>query len=162
LSATPRKFPDFGTALKVAYEEEISGEAFFAELGRQLGGRAAEVLSLFSEIEHVTAVTVAPLIQRYDIAHRSRADLVTEGKQEAAELKAIGWTDFLMRLVNDYPAYVSEFEALRDGAPPEERTILQLLVEHEVALLDFARLELAGTEDATAPLTAYLARAASL
>ncbi|MCB2129647.1 MAG: hypothetical protein KDE03_11350 [Rhodobacteraceae bacterium] len=162
MSAKPRKFSDFATALKTAYEEEVSGEAFFAALGQHMGGRAAEVLTIFSEIEHVTALAVAPLIRRHDIAHRSRAELVAEGKDEAAGLNSVEWADFLARVVSDYPAYVHEFETLRDSAGSEDRTVLQLLVEHEVAMLDFARLEVAGTPDATAPLRAFLARAAAV
>jgi len=42
-------------------------------------------------------------------------------------------------------------------APIEDLTALSVLTDHEIAVIDFAKRELAGDPDSTAPLYLYLA-----
>ncbi|MGB3147447.1 MAG: hypothetical protein WBA91_06775 [Paracoccaceae bacterium] len=158
-AVTPRTFATFQEALSAAYEEEISGATFFATLGRQLGGAAEEALALFAEIEQETQRLVAPVARAHGLPKTSQADLNAEGAAEAESLRGITWAEFLAHIVADYPAYVAEFEATRDLAAPEARATLQWLVDHEVAMLDFARAELAGDANSRRVLRDFLAKA---
>lgn len=156
MAAAPRQFADFRAALKAAYEEEISGEAFFATLGRHFGGRAAEALELFAEIERVTEAAIAPVARRHGLPDTPRDALRAEGAAEAQAVSTMGWHGFLDHVIADYPAYVAEFTDLRDRAEGNDAAVLQTLVDHEQALLDFARAERDAAPDSFAPLYRYL------
>ena len=52
-----------------------------------------------------------------------------------------------MALIEPYlENVISRFEALRDAAPADDRTTMQFLVDHEVALLRFVQLERSGAD----------------
>jgi len=154
--AQPRDFADFRAGLKAAYEEEFSGEAFFDALGHRLGGRAAEVLALFVEIERATQRAVEPLAQRHGLPDTPREDLFAEGRAEAEALNGVTWDGFLHRVVAEYPVFIEEFESVLEMGDAADAPTLQVLVDHEVAMLEFARRELAGSPDALTPLHAFL------
>jgi hypothetical protein len=59
-------------------------------------------------------------------------------------------------MVNRYPGYLEDFTALERMAPREDLTALNDLTSHEVAAIEFAKRELAGTPDSLAPLYDYL------
>ena len=61
-------------------------------------------------------------------------------------------------MVREYPAYLEEFSGLKAIAPQEAFDVMDLLYAHEVAMIDFAKLELAGNRDPGAPLDAFLVR----
>ena len=46
-------------------------------------------------------------------------------------------------------------------ASPDMHRAMQLLIDHEIAFIDFARAELAGDPASAAPLDAYLAHVAT-
>lgn len=64
--------------------------------------------------------------------------------------------EFMAYIVERYPAYLVEFEALEQIALLEDLAALNLLTGHEVAVIDFAESELAGDPDSLAPLLQYL------
>ena len=144
MSASPRAFSDYEAALKMAYEEEVSGEAFFEALAGLHEGTLHQALTLMAQMERVTARVLSPLIAKRlseacDIAALRRA-----GMQDAEALRATSAQDLLVHMRDDYPAYVTEFEWVVQMAPHEDRPLAQVLVEHEVAIIEFARAELAG------------------
>ena len=64
----------FKETLLAYYEEEIMGEAYFAGLARRFTDAAHKrKLQRLAEIEHVTARTVAPLLEKHKLTPRSDA-----------------------------------------------------------------------------------------
>jgi hypothetical protein len=59
-------------------------------------------------------------------------------------------------IVERYPAYLEEFNALEQMAPSEDLEALSILTTHEVAVIDFAEKELAGNSGSLTPLLQYL------
>ena len=55
-----------------------------------------------------------------------------------------------------YPAYLDDFANLKSMAPEEDWPQLEVLTEHEVAAVKFARKELAGDPHSIQPLLNYL------
>ncbi|MCW3783986.1 hypothetical protein [Defluviimonas salinarum] len=157
-----RAFPDYAAALLSAYEEEVSGEAYFAALAAMQSGRARDALTLMAEMERATARALEPLLEAADVRPADRSALLEEGRAEAQELAGQSWHDLLTDMRDDYGAYVAEFEVVRAGAPEALRHHADLLVAHEVAIIDHARAELAGDSDSLAPLRRYLAQARSV
>jgi len=138
------------------YEEEIEGEAYFAELAwRCAEPRARHRLHLLAEVERHAARAAAPLIARHGIAPKDRAALVASGIAEARAAPA-DWALLAAEMRESYPGYVAAFRRLEALGPPEDAARLAFLTEHEVAALDFLHRAHAGEAGAEAALHRYL------
>lgn len=153
-----RDFSGFAEAVRVAYEEEIVGETYFARLAEFHSGRARQALELMAAMEVVTAQAVEPVLQRGGIQTRSREALRSEGRAEAEALADQTATALFTTMRDTYDTYLREFERLVELADATDRPAMQILLDHEVAIIDFARAELAGEADSLRPLQTYLSR----
>ncbi|MCY1126204.1 hypothetical protein OU426_04995 [Frigidibacter sp. RF13] len=158
----PRIFPDYAASLKVAFEEEISGETFFAAMAEAFDGIPADALNLMAQMEAETVRLLEPVVEHAGISIADRTALRAEGRSEGLETAGQGWPEIVRAMDEEYGAYVEEFEWMFGQAPEKGRTRLQFLVDHEVAILGFARAWRAGDPDCLAPLHRYLARAAAV
>ncbi|MEM7076016.1 MAG: hypothetical protein AAGA28_11375 [Pseudomonadota bacterium] len=142
--------------LVLYYEEEVEGEAYFAELARAFDNpdhRAKMVL--MAEVERHAAQAVVPLLEKYDLTPRSRDDLVASGIAGAREATA-DWDASIDEMIETFPGYIDDFERLEAMAPPEDRTLLNFLTEHEVAAIKFLDLEKTDPDNSSVPLKEYL------
>jgi hypothetical protein len=154
----PRIFTDYRAALVMAVQEEIAGEAYFARLAEIHSGRASEALRLLAKVEAATATAMRPLVERRRLDLADTATLRSAGRAEADRDGAAPWSEFVRGMVENYPAFTAEFEQMLALAPAEDRALCGVLVDHEVAAVDFARLEAAGDPASFAPLEAFLVR----
>jgi dimethylamine/trimethylamine dehydrogenase len=145
----------FGT-LALFYEEEISGEAWYAALADRFDGARADKMRLLAEVERHTAAIVRPLIEKHGLVVRDRAELQTEGRAEAARW-ADDWDGLLAYMTRTFPGYVADFQRLEAMAPPADREALNRMTEHEEVAIAFLEREAQGRSDSTAPLEAFLA-----
>lgn len=145
----------FGT-LALFYEEEISGEAWYAALADLFDGARAEKMRLLAEVERHTAAIVRPLIDKHGLVVRDRAELEAEGRAEAARW-ADDWDGLLAYMTRTFPGYVADFQRLEAMAPPADREALNRMTEHEEVAIAFLEREAEGRADSTEPLTAFLA-----
>lgn len=144
-------------ALRSAYEAEVANEAWFLAMAESLGGgRPRECLALLAEVERRAAGVLEPILQRLGLEAAARADLYRRGREEAASSELGDWPTLLRHLRDDYPKYIAEYRELARQAPAEHRPAWAALAQHEVVTVEFARRELAGDADATAPLHGYL------
>ena len=143
--------------LLLYYEEEIEGEAYFAELARLFSQpEHKEKLTLLAQVESHAAKAVAPLIARHQLEARARQSLMASGRDQA-RATAADWPALLAEMNKTYPGYLSDFTALEAMAPPPDRQRLAFLTEHEVAAIAFLEREGQGKADSSAPLIEYLA-----
>ena len=162
MTQTPRPYASFEHGFAVAYEEELSGETFFAALSEaQPDPRRAANWAKFALIELQTHRALRPMTETLGLAPADPDAVRQSGRDEAVSWAAIPWQDIMALMVRDYPAYVTEFHEVKAVAPPDMQTTMQLLIDHEVAFIDFARAELAGDPASAAPLDAYLAHVAT-
>lgn len=154
----PRTFTDYRAALVMAVQEEIAGEAYFARLAELHPGRGRQALALLSRVEAATAAATRPLVERHNLALDPPEALRAAGRAEADRDGARPWPDFVAAMAENYPAFTAEFEQIAALAPAEDAALCAVLVDHEVAAVDFARLEAAGDPGSFAPLEAFLAR----
>lgn len=154
----PRRYTDFRAALQLSYEEEVSGAAYFAELAGFFDGRPHEALMLLARIEAVTAAAIRPLVARYAIDAAPSATLRAKGCAAAESRRGHGWAMLVAEMARDFPAYIAEFDEIIALAPEAERAGLAVLRDHEVAAVDFARMELAGDPGSLSPLHDFLTR----
>ncbi|MEX0281202.1 MAG: hypothetical protein AB3N13_08445 [Arenibacterium sp.] len=143
--------------LKLYYEEEIEGEAYFARLSERFDNPDhTHKLRLLAEVERHAAEAVAPLIARHALTPRPSDELIESGKADA-EATALDWPALIAGMQESYKGYLAAFEALEDMGPEEDRARLSFLTEHEVAAIKFLDQEVVDPGISAAPLEVYLA-----
>jgi len=152
-----RVFSDFPATLVLFYEEEISGEAYFARMADFYPGRERRALLLLAEIERRTASAMRPLLERHGLAVADTVALAAAGRAEAEQRSSASWQKLVADMVSGFPVFVAEFEQLEQLAPASDRSVVRVLTRHEVAAVEFAVLEYAGNVDSLCPLEEFLA-----
>ena len=110
---------------------------------------------VLAELERATGDTLAPLVAG-DACAEKRADL----DAAAAAYAALPHAEALQRMMTLVEPAIERFRALLDMAPEEHREAVQILFDHEVAIEQFAKRELAGdTETSLDPVRDVIARA---
>lgn len=153
-----RTFPDYASALLATYEEEISGEGYFAGLAGQLSGRPREALLLIARMERATAKVLRPLIERHGLATADPAALMARGAAAAEGQRGITWESLVRRMADEYPAYMDELEQLARLAPDEDQAAIAIAAEHELALIELGRREVAGDPRSLEPIERFVAK----
>ncbi len=136
------------------YEEEVAGEAYFYGLMEHF--EEQEKLALLAEVENRASESIVSLLNKYQLKPRSATELNTEGKGHVSRHESLTWDELMTHMVVHYPGYLENFAALQKMAPPEDLLALNRLMNHEVAVIEFAKKELAGDPDSTAPLYKYI------
>ena len=136
------------------YEEEIEGEAYFYGLIDHF--EEQEKLTVLARVERRAATSVVPLLEKYDLIPRDTSELKTRGESYVGRYASFDWFEFMTYIVQRYPDYLEDFTALKRMAPKEDLYALNILTDHEVAAIEFAKRELAGDPDSLAPLYDYL------
>jgi hypothetical protein len=154
----PAKYRD---GIRAAYKGELIGEALYRELAHrsaQLDHQAK--LHAIADVEQLTNSRLKSIAVRLDI-NLIEADWRPEVERRADELGCLSWSEFIRQALRDWPAYISEFETLQALAPPSDAKSIQLLVDHEVALVKFVRVEheAPGSSDSIRVLKEFLGAA---
>ena len=153
-------FASFAQGFRASYEDELRGEGFFAALAAlEPIPRRAEVWRRMLAIEHVTTQALLSAAQALGVANHDPQALRAEGAAEADDWRALGWHGALLVMRDEFPAYLTEFDGLLAQSPPTYAPLIDLLIRHEVAFIDFATAELAGQADSMAVLDTYLSQA---
>ncbi|KAA0084542.1 hypothetical protein CIW52_11110 [Mycolicibacterium sp. P9-64] len=143
--------------LRRAYEGEIIGCAMYREMMSASNHPNSRALQLLYSIERVTADALKPMITRYEIAVAEDAS-VTEGIELGKRLVGRSWDDMWRETIRLAEDYLDDFNRLSEVLKSEDIALGVQVVEHEEALIAFARREIDGDPDATAPLEDYLRR----
>lgn len=158
MSQQPRLFPAYAPALQLVLEEEFLGDAFFDTLAGFHDGRARRALLLMSAIERGVIAAMQPAIARHGLTLADPEGLRQEGRREAEAMREMSWADFLTHVDEDYPAFLDEFQQLFRLAREADKADAQLLLDHEIALMDFAAAERNGDPNSIDLLAAFLGR----
>lgn len=113
---------------------------------------------VLAELERATGGVLLPLVADADDGPRAekRADL----DAAAAAYGALPYADALQRMMTLVEPAIERFRRLLDLAPEEHREAVQILFDHEVAIQEFAKRELAGdTATSLDPVHDVIARA---
>ena len=140
-----------------AYEGEVGGEAYFKALTDVFSKPDHhEKLMLLAAVEKRTGNALRPLIKRHGLEPLDNAALIARGEAFVEERAFRRWSDLIENMTTRYPGFVEKFKALEATGPAEDKGALEILVEHEIALLDFAEHEAAGDADSLATVRAFL------
>ena len=136
------------------YEEEIEGEAYFYGLVDHF--EEQDKLTVLARVERRAAESVVPLLEKYKLVPRDESELKTRGEGQVQRHASFDWLEFMTYMVNRLSLIHICFTALERMAPEEDLCALNVLTDHEVAAIEFAKRELAGDPDSLAPLYDYL------
>jgi dimethylamine/trimethylamine dehydrogenase len=137
------------------YEEEISGEAYLYALAEHFDEK--DKMNLLARIERRAAESIQPLLEKYGLEPRDESVLNREGRGYLESHESYSWPEFMEYIVKRYPGYLDDFHALEQMAPDADLPALNILTDHEVAVIDFAKKEIAGDPSSTTALLQYLA-----
>ena len=142
-----------------AWQGEQWGRLFFdrlAEAAEDAGYRAKwEVLA---ELEAATGDVLAPLVavDAEPPPHDERPQI----EAAAAAYGRLSYADAMQQMMTILDPAIERFRRLLAIAPETDREVVQILVDHEVALKQFAERELAGaSETSLDPVRAVISRA---
>ncbi|NDW45633.1 hypothetical protein [Ruegeria sp. PrR005] len=158
MAQTARHITDYATGLRAMFEEEYMGEGLFEALAGYHDGVARQAFLLMAKIERAMIAATESAIRRNGLQIRDPESLRAEGRAEAETMRIMSWPDFLDLIVTDYPAFLDEFEQVAQLAPPCDAVEAQLLIDHEVAFIDFAVACRRGDPDSLGVLESFLAR----
>jgi hypothetical protein len=145
-----------------AYEGELIGERLYGALAAARPEPAAQQrFALIAAVERATNMLLQPIAARLGLkASDERVSAAVA--RRTPEIASLSWPEFVRKAMHDWPPYVPRFEALRELAPPDDAAVLEMVVEHERALVEFIRREAVEHAAALEPLQQYLARASAL
>ena len=153
-------FATFEQGFRASYEDELRGEGFFASLAAMEPiPRRAQVWRKMLAIEQVTTQALLSAAQALGVANHDPQALRAEGAAEADDWRALGWHGALLVMRDEFPVYLTEFDGLLAQSSQDYAPLIDLLIRHEVAFIDFATAELAGQADSMAVLDTYISQA---
>jgi rubrerythrin len=147
-------------SIRQAYEGELIGEKLY----RKLATRAAldqqkAKLNAIADVEMLTNARLRSIAERLGI-HPQESEYQATIDRRANELAGYSWSAFISKALREWPPYIARFEAILPLAPPGDETAIRQLIEHEVVLVEFIRLEhaVAGGRDSQRLLEEFLER----
>ena len=159
MTIVARTFATFAEGFALSYADEVSGETYFATFATtEPNPRRAAIWEKMALIENRMEAALRPVAKALGVIPPDFAALRQSGREEALANPSQSWEAAMEEMVREYPAYLEEFSGLKAIAPQEAFDVMDLLYAHEVAMIDFAKLELAGNRDPGAPLDAFLVR----
>jgi hypothetical protein len=159
MTAAQRRSRAYRDGVLLAYRGELVGEHLYRGLAEHSADaeRRTKLLAV-ARVERLTHRRLRPIAERLGI-HMSEADWGPIVERRTRELRCLSWHDIMAKAVVDWPPFIGRFEALLPLAPPGDLRTIQLLVEHEVVLVEFVRLESIAvpSDDSLRGLRAFLA-----
>lgn len=135
-----------------AYQGEVLGEALFADLAERADDPDRRVkLETLVRLEASTRDALRPALERRGVDTAADPDVLATARRFADAAAAMAWHDLLATFEPTTTEYVATYQALGDAG--EDPDLVRLLLDHERALAEFARRELAGdTATSTQPI----------
>lgn len=130
--------------IHAAYQGELIGESLYRELARRSTDPVRKAkLDAIADVECLTHGRLKPIADRLNVAP-VEAEWRPIADRRTTELASLTWPDFISDALRDWPPYIARFEALRLLAPACDAESLQFVVDHEVTLVEFLRVEMAA------------------
>jgi hypothetical protein len=142
-----------------AYQGELVGERLYRDHGERMSDpRQREKLAAIADIERSTHLRLEPIAERLQV-RPSNTDWHAIVQRRLGELEQLNWKGFLQKALQEWPPYIERFEAVHRLAPAADAPCTRLLVEHELVLVEFIRLESAdpGSSSSLSVLQRFLA-----
>ncbi len=141
-----------------AYEGEVGGHAYFTRLAACYADPdQIQKLKCLARLEKRTAQWLRPVLARYGLTPRPDAETCDRSIERADADAEKTWQQLIVHFRDDYPPYILTFEAMEAAGTDEDQPALRALTQHEVAIVEFAKRELAAVQPSELPLETLLA-----
>jgi len=133
--------------IRELYESEILGEKIsLALLKEAKTDRDKYHIGTLLQLETETKARLRPFLHRYGMSLDEEAD--PRGLDDfVGAYKAMSWKEFAGFLTEPVQSFLSRFEEIAAAAPPEDKSVVDSMIEHEAAILRWAKLESAGPRE---------------
>jgi hypothetical protein len=131
------------------YQGEVMGEVIFYELLRTAeDDNQRYKLATMLQLESETKARLRPWLFRHRLDLSENTAIRAEGLSMAENIGRMKWLE-KMTVMHDVlrDRFIPRFKEIAEIAPPEYQEMARLMVEHESALLEMARREIAGMAD---------------
>lgn len=148
----------FERYLVSAYEGEIGGHAYFNRLAACYADpNQSQKLECLARLEQRTAEWLRPVLARYGLTPCPDAETCDRSIERADVDAGETWQQLIVHFRDDYPPYILKFEAMEAAGADEDQSALRALTQHEVAIVEFAKRELAAVQPSELPVQTLLA-----
>ena len=142
--------------LRIFYEAELKGQAYFNALAEQLDDSSQTLkMQLLAQVEQHAALSVFPLIKKYGLLAQNMVVLNASG-QKQAQKGAGDWSDLIAEMRKACHRHIHDFKRLEAMAPVLDLPRLQHLTEHAFATTAFLDAEANEDQNSTTSLWRYL------
>ena len=147
----------YRAGLQTLYDGEVMGERLLLALHPSAHSpHEADCFAHILQLETETKARLRPLLLKYGMSLAENADLGGIPARLAGYASQT-WRAYNAATATRLAAVLQRYEAIAALGPAEDQPILQAVVRHEAALLDWARAEAAGeTGQSLAPIVALL------
>ena len=142
-----------------AYQAEVRGEATFSTLAEHVSCDEREIWQTLSRLESTTRERLIPLLQRHGLDTTPDSEQWRLGQERGRARAAAGFAGTIQSMTESLRPYLTLYARLEAEGPAEDRSELEFLNAHEIALHAFAMRAVAGGgRDSLAPIWALLDR----
>ena len=135
--------------LRVLYDGEVMGERLLLALhAAARTPREARCFAAILQLETETKARLRPLLLRHGLSLAETGDLSGIPARVAGYLQQ-SWEAYASATAARLGPILASYQAIAALGPPQDRPILQAVVDHEAALLRWAEMEGAGDTDAS-------------
>jgi hypothetical protein len=139
------------------YSGEVGGNALFSTLAGEWSVAAADKWRALAAVEATVASSLATVLRAQGIPLPVDAGVEERARRRCDAIAGKSWPETMHWLHHIAEVALEKMRADAGRLPPELSTVGDLVVRHEIALLDFAALELAGRPAESLPrLEAFL------
>ena len=158
----PAQPAEFASRLARALDGEAFGMALFTELAaRRADADERAALQRLAALEAHMRLALEALMERCGMPRRNTSDAAVRAADAASSISEQPWRSFLDSFGQATSRALDGYEKLRRAAPDPDAPVLLLLIDHEVALREFAERSLAGHPSPLAHMDAVIERLAA-
>ena len=137
----------YRAGLQTLYDGEVMGERLLLALhAAARSAREADHFAAILQLETETKARLRPLLLKYGMSLAETGDLSGIPARLAAYASQ-SWGEYTAASASRLTGICRDYEAIAALGPPEDQPILQAVVDHEAALLAWARAEATGETD---------------
>ena len=138
---------EYPNCIRELYESEILGEGVALALLREAKSeRDTYHIGTLLQLETETKARLRPFLYKYGISLDEEAE--ADGLADfVTAYKAMSWREFAGFLKQPVQGFLSRFEEIAGVTPPEDRPIVESMIDHEAAILRWVTLEAEGPNE---------------
>jgi ATP-dependent helicase/DNAse subunit B len=152
--------PDVKSRLQDAWQGEVFGMAMYRSIAEQQKDSFRQwQWTALHQLEIETGAEMRQLLLRHGLSVTELEESRRAGLAEAARIVVLPWLEMMKEFADDLPATIDDYRTLERACALEGRDAetMRLLVDHEVASLDFAQVEMRGdSQNSINPVLALL------